>query len=257
MMIRTLVAALAILWSVQVAAAARKPGETVETDISSREIKIESNFTGASIVVFGTIANSRQPSPETGYYDLAVVIRGPEKPIITRRKSRVFGIWINTRSRPYQNVPGYYAVLSNRPLDEVTKPETLKKYGIGFDSLLPERTEPGDPIDPFRDAVIRIHEKEGLYHRSDFGASFIGTSLFRATVDLPANVPVGEYWADVFVFAKGKLLSHSSSPLNIHKEGFERLVYSMAFDNPLLYGIIAVLAAVLAGLLASAVFRKD
>lgn len=256
-MIRALLIAVAVFWSVETAIAARMSNETVETDISSREIKIESNFTGANIVVFGTIANSRQESPEAGYYDLAVVVRGPEKPVITRRKSRVFGIWINTQSRPYQNVPGYYAILSTRPLDEVAKPELLKKYGIGFDSLLLERTESGEVDDPFRDAIIRINWKNGLYRKDEFGAAFIGTSLFRATATLPANVPVGEYWADVFVFSKGKLLSHSSSSLNIHKEGFERVVYNLAFDNPLLYGIVAVIAAVLAGLLASAAFRKD
>lgn len=256
-MLRALLIAIAVFWSADTAAVAQKSDEAVETDISSREIKIESNFTGASIVVFGSIVNSRQKSPEDGYYDLAVVVRGPEKPILTRRKSRVFGIWINTLSRPYQNVPGYYAILSTRPLDDVAKPEILKKYGIGFDGLLVERDETGDIEDPFRDAIIRINQKEGLYRKNEFGAAFIGKSLFRATATLPANVPVGEYWADVFVFSNGTLLSHSSSSLNIHKEGFERVVYNMAFDNPLLYGIVAVVAAVLAGLLASAAFRKD
>ena len=45
--------------SLTLAAAAQQKkessGDTVETDISSRQIAIESNFTGASLVVFGTI----------------------------------------------------------------------------------------------------------------------------------------------------------------------------------------------------------
>jgi len=45
--------------------------------------------------------------------------------------------------------------------------------------------------------------------------------------------------------------------LTISKQGFERFVYSAAFDHPLLYGIIAVIIAVTAGLLASALSRRD
>lgn len=231
--------------------------EKVETDVSSRSIAIESNFTGAEIVVFGTIANSRQTAPEAGLYDLAIVVRGPEIPVIARRKSRVMGIWINTSARPYQNVPGYYSILSTRPLSEITDEETLLKYGIGFESLIIERTEPGDPADPYRDAIIRIREDEGLYRKKETGAAFIGTSLFRATAELPANVPVGEYWVDVFVFRDGKLLGEHSSSLVLRKEGFERFVYRLAFDQPLLYGLLAVMTAMIAGLLASAIFRKD
>lgn len=255
MALRELMAAILLLCCSTAAFA--QPLESVETDISSRNIAIESNFTGAEIVVFGTIANSRQTAPEAGLYDLAVVIRGPEEPIITRRKERVMGVWINTRSREFQNVPGYYAVLSTRPLDEIAEQDTLLRYGIGFNSLLLERTQGESPKDVFRTAVVRIMQNAGLYRRSENGVTFIGTSLFRATFKLPANVPNGEYWAEVFAFADGAMLSHSSTRLSIRKEGFERFVYNLAFDKPLVYGILAVITAMLAGLLASVIFRKD
>lgn len=253
----TVLLVLTILCFLVPSAANARPAETVETDISSREIAIESNFTGASIVVFGTVLNTRSQTAKGQGYDLAVIVRGPENPILSRRKSRVLGIWINTESRQYQNVPGFYAVLSNRPIFDIADAEILKKYGIGYDSLILERLDPKLPHDEFRDAIIRVQQREGLYLRADNGVSFVGKSLFRATVDLPANVPVGEYWADVFVFSGGKLLSHNSSSLTIGKQGFERLVYTMAFDYPLLYGIVAVIIAIFAGLIASAVFRKD
>ena len=37
--------------------------------------------------------------------------------------------------------------------------------------------------------------------------SFIGRSLFRASVDLPVNVPIGRYTTNVYLFRDGKLLS--------------------------------------------------
>ena len=251
-----IVATLALLLAGRATALAA-PSATVETDVSSRLIAIESNFTGVNLVVFGSIADKSRRRRKAGDYQIAVVVRGPETPIVTRQKSRVLGIWVNTLSRPFQNVPGYYAVLSTRPLNQLAESDVLVKYGIGFDSLLIERTEPGAPEDPFREAVIRIREKEGLFRRDTDGVTFVGENLFRATVELPATVPVGEYWTDVFVFSGGKLLSHNSSAIVIQKEGFERFIYTMAFDQPLLYGIIAVIAAMIAGLLASTVFRRE
>ncbi len=248
--------ALAMLLAVHAGALAA-PRASIETDVSSRLIAIESNFTGVKLVVFGSIADKSRKRRKAADYKLAVVVRGPETPIVTRQKSSVLGIWANTQARTYQNVPGYYAVLSTHPLNALAEDEVLIKHGIGFDSLLIERTEQGQPEDPFREAVIRIRERDRLFRRDNGGVTFVGEHLFRATVELPATVPVGEYWTDVFVFSGGKLLSHNSSTIVIQKEGFERFIYTMAFDRPLLYGIVAVIAAMLAGLLASAAFRRE
>lgn len=236
-------------------------GETLEADISARQIAVESTFAGVHIIIFGAVDNSRQRTPTAGLYDIAVVIRGPKQTLVTRRKEQVAGIWLNAESETFENVPGYYAVLSTRPLSEMAKPELLKKYRLGFDNLsfLPE-DHPGDHSveeAPFRDAVIRIKQREKLYVADERGVSFLGPSLFRADVLLPANVPVGDYTADIYLFSKGRLLSQNSSQFFLNKEGFELLITLLAFKYPLAYGILAVLVAIAAGLIASAAFRRD
>ena len=76
---------------------ARAQGESVELDTSTREVSIEPDFNGAEIVIFGAVDNSQQPSATSGYYDIIIVIRGPAETIVTRRKERVAGVWINGR----------------------------------------------------------------------------------------------------------------------------------------------------------------
>jgi len=235
--------------------------EDIQSDLSARDIKIESNFTGAEIVVFGTVENGTRSSA-AGDYDVVVVIRGPDESIVTRRKARTLGLWMNRDSRVFAQVPGFYAVLSSRPLDEIANPETLKRHNIGFDSLLQIpvaaiEQEPDPEVRTFRDAVIRIMEEDGLYVVDGRGVTFISKSLFRATINLPADVPDGGYLANVYLFREGKLLSLNQSQLSITKAGFERLIYSTAFDYPLLYGIVAVLVAIAVGLFASTVLRRD
>ena len=69
----------------------------------------------------------------------------------------------------------------------------------------------------YRSAVIRLKEKQKLFQEHDDGVAFIGRSLFRATVDLPVNVPIGRYTADVYLFRDGKLLSKNQSTLEVQQ----------------------------------------
>lgn len=238
-----------------------QPSERIEADVSAREIAIESTFTGVQIIVFGAVENSRQGERRTDFYDIAVIIRGPQQDIVTRRKERIAGIWVNTHAQSFTAVPGYYAVLTTGPVAELADEALLKKHGIGLGSLDFLREDPTKPTnvdeEAFRQAIVRIKRHDGLYVVNEETVRFIGSSLFRASVRLPANVPAGEYTADIFLFRKGSLLSHHTGHFVLHKQGFERYVNTLAFDYPLLYGVIAVLVAVASGLIASAMFRRD
>ena len=92
--------------------------------------------------------------------------------------------------------------------------------------------------------------------RSDYGVAFLGPALFRAAVKLPANIPVGPLDARVYLFHDGQLLAAQKASVTLEREGVDRLVYDFAFDHPVLYGLLTVTIATLAGFLASVVFRR-
>ena len=133
----------------------------------------------------------------------------------------------------------------------------MQKLGIGFSNLDFGKSADGEAADDgFRANLIRLQTENLLFQESDDAVSFLGRSLFRGSVDLPVNVPIGRYTTQVFLFRDGKLLSQSQSSLQVHKVGFERVVYMLAFRYPLAYGLLAVLMAVSAGLLAYTFFRR-
>jgi uncharacterized protein (TIGR02186 family) len=236
--------------------------EVVEADVSTRTIAVTSAFTGTEIVVFGSVVNSRQPSAEAGYYDVIVVLEGMPTPLLARRKSNVAGLWVNTQSVAYESAPSYYAIASTRPIEEIAEEPLLQRYAIGLDfvRLAPAaksviEVEPAE-LKSYKDAVIRLKQKEGVYLKADYAVIFIGKSLFRASISLPANVPVGPLTARVYLFREGDLLSTFQSPVKLEREGVELWLYRFAMRQPELYGLLAVLVAVVAGLLASAAFRR-
>ena len=124
---------------------------------------VTSSFTGDELVLFGGIERGRRRrGPRRGGYDIVVTVTGPRQNVVTFRKDRVLGIWVNVDSRVFENVPSYLAVLSNRPLDAITNAETLRRLQLGLNNIAaaPARQRSRLPIqrrdDPFRRALLRL-----------------------------------------------------------------------------------------------------
>ena len=240
------------------------PLEKVEADVSTRSVEVTTDFTGHEILVFGAIDNSQEPEGEAGYYDVVVVVEGTPLPVVVRRKSDVAGVWINTSSVIFASVPSYYASSSTKPIEEIAGPKVLERHAIGF-AHIKMTPAPGHrwsyndyELAAFKAAVIRLKQKEGLYVvKARDGVTFTGRSLFRATIALPANVPVGPLVARTYLFRDGEVLSAHIARVSLERAGIERVLHNFAFLHPLTYGVIAVVLAALSGLLASAFFRRQ
>jgi len=240
----------------------RSSAEPLVADISDHLVSISSNFTGTELLLFGAI----EEAPGEGEGHVVVVVRGPEQRIVVRKKKRRVGIWVNTKPVTFQGVPGFYAVSSSGPLPDIAPPAVLARQQIGLDNLLivPEpgsrQTVLEDPerIDDYRDAVIRNMKRDGLYSEETGSIRFLADTLFRTRIAFPANVPVGNYRAEVYLIRDGSVVpgGAQSTPIFIDKVGIERAVFNFAHSQPAMYGIFAILVALLAGWVAAVVFRK-
>ena len=244
------------------ASAAPAAGEKLVASLSNHRVMVTSNFVGEELVLFGGIEQDSSSQPRRGGYDIVVLVAGPRQSMVTFRKARVLGIWVNADSREFENAPAYVAVLSNRPLDAIASAEMLRRLQIGLDNVpLPQRASVkiADSAidDPFRLAFIKIKTEHGLYRESSNGVTFLAPALFRAAIQLPAEVPVGTYEVDVRLFADGAQIARTPAPFEVYKSGFEQVVTLAARDYGLLYGLATSLMAILTGWFASVVFRRD
>ncbi len=242
--------ALALVALVQAPPARAQP---LVADLSRHLIAITSGFAGTEVLLFGAI---------DGKGDLVIVVRGPEERVVVRRKDRVAGVWMNRDHIEFSGVPAYYAVASSRPLDEIARPSLLALHQIGVETIrvTPLSERPAEEIASFRDALIDTRIKEGLYGATPGKVRFLGNRLFRTTLRFPANVPTGpyqaQYKAEVFLIRDGELVSAETTPLFISKTGFQAEINYLARTQPALYGIAAIVIALIAGWIAAVVFRK-
>ena len=236
--------------------------ERLVVSLSNHQVQITSNFAGEKLVLFGTVEAGKNAPERPADYDLVVTVTGPRETYRTMLKQRVVGIWVNTESREFVDVPSYLAVLSNRPLDALANAETRRRLQIGInDFILTQRIGPdlADTVhnDPFRLAFVRLKRKEKLYDQSPSAVTFLTPMVFRAEIPLPANVRTGEYKIDVKLLSGGALVARTTTGLEVFKTGFEQYVAQGAADFGLLYGVLTILMALSIGWIASVMFRKD
>jgi uncharacterized protein (TIGR02186 family) len=236
--------------------------ERLITSLSTYRVLITSQFTGAELMLFGTIERDGATVSRRGGYDVVVTVTGPRETIVVRRKRRVLGIWVNTESRTFVEVPSFLAVRSNRPIADIADPELLRRNQIGLDYIvLPQQI--GNDVadvrheDPFRMAFLRLQKERGHYRERDNAVTFLTPSVFRAAITLPADVPIGSYEVDVRLLADGALLSRDASAIETVKVAFEQFVATAARDHGIAYGFAATGLALLVGWLASVIFRRD
>ena len=220
-------------------------------DLSSHLVAITTGFSGTDVLLFGAT---------DGPGDIAVVVRGPAKEEVVRRKGRMGPIWANAESVIFRDVPSYYRVASSRPLGEFAPQLLLSRYQIGVDSvrMLPaDENMPAEQATVFKQALLRLKTEDGLYDQGVADVALMSNRLFRTQLHIPANVPTGTYLVEVYLFREGQITSAEIVPLTISKIGVGADLYDFAHGKwAFFYGLLAVLLAGSAGWTAGAVFRR-
>jgi len=236
--------------------------ERLIASVSNHRVTVTSSYSGEELVLFGAIERDPDTPSRRGSYDIVVTVTGPRTDMVTRRKARKFGIWVNAESRQFLNVPTYLAISSNRAIDAIASPDVRRFQQLGIDNiLLTQRvgTDYADVVasDPFRSAFVRLRSERGLYRETPSGVTFLTPTLFRTGIALPAEVPTGTYDVDIKLFADGAVVGRAETAFEIVKIGFEQFVATAAHQHGLAYGLATAMMALMTGWLASVVFRRD
>ena len=236
--------------------------ERLIVSVSNHRVTVTPNYSGEELVLFGSVERDANTPASRASYDLVVTVIGPRADMVTRRKERRFGIWINTDYREFLKVPTYLALFSNRPFDAIASPEVQRRQQLGLNNvLLTQRvgTDYADvvPNDAFRSAFVRLRMEHGLYREETSAVTFLTPALFRTGIPLPAEVPIGTYEVDIKLFSDGALIARTETAFDIVKVGFEQFVATTARQDGFIYGLVTAFMALMTGWMASIVFRKD
>ena len=123
---RAHVIGVALLLVLVAGAASQLRPNGLVADLSDHLVAITTGFAGAEVLLFGAVEDPG---------DVVVIVRGPKEDVVMHRKSRLGGIWVNTATMTFDEVPSFYAVAATRPLDEIAASSVLLRNQIGLDYL--------------------------------------------------------------------------------------------------------------------------
>lgn len=240
------------------AASADETQERVLAALSQNAVGITADFTGSEIFVYGAVERDRIADERDDGMEIIVAVTGPDQRVVIRKKSRKFGIWVNDASVEIDRAPSFYAVATSGPLKDILSETSDLRHKITINKavrVVGEATDDADPAE-FSRAIIRIRRASGIYFEQIGGVSIIERMLFQTRIQLPANIVEGDYDAKVYLLREGRVIDDFSTTIEVRKVGLERWVYNLAHEHSLLYGILSILVALLAGWGASEIFRQ-
>jgi uncharacterized protein (TIGR02186 family) len=219
-------------------------------DLSRPRVSITSAFHGESILLFGMF----DPPGE-----IVVVVVGPPARETVLRKQRVLGLWLNTGRQAFDDVPAYYFIAASQPLQRL-----LARSAGGEILSLEDRMQSvrsvgereHEDLIRFRLGLVEVKRREGLYPAAIGQVAIQANRLFRVELPFPSRLPEGTYDVRTYLLREGKIVAAVSRPLPVGKVGFSAQLAGWADHEGPLYGVGAIIMALLVGWIGGAVVRR-
>ena len=227
--------------------------DTIVRGLSSKNISINTTFTGSDILLFGSIkrANNEQLIPS----NIIIEVLGPKSDIIVRKKKKMFGIWVNSDPHKILNSLSFYSILYTKKPENILSANELVKASLGRDKFLKSNNLEQSYLDAVK-ANVRIKSKSGFYLFNNDPIILKDETLFSTQISLPANLIAGDYETKIYLVQNGKIIDSSKDIIKVRKIGLEDWLYKTAHDQSLFYGVFSIILALFFGWGASTLFRR-
>ena len=229
--------------------------EEVVLGLSRDRVAITTSFDGSDILIFGAVKRE-EPLRGDAPLEVVITVAGPAAPVTVRRKSREFGIWINTDAVEVDLAPSFYAVATTGPLDTVVSNVEDLRHRISIDRAIRSVGAPSNISNAanFTEALVRIRTAQGLYQQLEGQVALDQQTLFRTSIRLPANLTEGDYTTRIFLTRNGEMVSNYETSIDVRKVGLERWLFGLSREHAAIYGLMSLAIAIAAGWGASAAF---
>ena len=219
-------------------------------DISENNIKIETNFIGKEVIIFGILNDDQET---------IMTIKGPEKNAVIQKKERILGFWFNTKKIIYNEIPSIFFIASSNNIKDILPASSIIKNELSFNYLLENKTSQRNfisdvSLEAWKNNFVRIKKSKNLF--KEYRIEKIDNKLFQTRVFFPAKSIPGEYKVNVYQIKNNLILNNKEKIITLKKSGIGNHIYNFAHNNAAAYGLFAIIFAILSGFLAATLFRR-
>jgi len=218
--------------------------------ISPDRIQIGSFYNGAEVKVSADVASCD---------GAAIVLAGNEDRVELNRKGRIAVIWMNVARISISGLPGVYILACSDSLDNICSREMQAKLRLGVVSLETlaefhsDQPLAGNEFDEF--LKLKVHN--GTYNMNneiELKSSSAGKLKLSSVLPIPSVMPPGRYDIQLYCFRQGELIYEETSNVEIERIGLPRFMMDLANKHAAVYGLLAIVAAMVFGVVMGIVF---
>ncbi len=226
----------------------------IQTPVSAEiGFKLENSTVSVGTFYNGTTVQASGTVP-TGS-DVVVVVSGEPEELHLKLKGKAAGfLWMNIGDLTLSNAPQVYMVYANADVGSLLKsaemPFSLAALKNRIEMSMPETDK-----DKLFKEFIKLKEEESVYAVRPSAISLEKNGHFNLDLTLSPRMKQGDYTITTYAIQNGQITGTTTKTLTIGLTGFPAWISKMAFHNALVYGLLAVLIALAAGLLMGVLFK--
>ena len=229
----------------------REDSSYLTLNLVPHTVQIGLFFSGGKLSVRGTLPAG---------CDAVLIIRGPQQEREMHVQGKKLGLWMTVGTATFKNVPALYQCLTSGAAQEIMGRETATAAGAGFQRLKEEmevRVEVGgveqeSGVGRWKDEFVEFEQSRGLFYLGEseleIGDGQDGLKKVSGEIVIPARSPVGSYRAVLLALKEGLPVARVEETLSVDLMPPVAFLRRLAMEHGWTYGIVAVIAALGAGL---------
>lgn len=184
---------------------------------------------------------------------IVIVVRGSKATEVFNKVGRVGPIWVNTGKVSISDVPSLLLVFSSEPLSACLTRAAIDQYGLDKLAVKKQMRIESKTLDYDRIAAdfFLYKIKRGTYQLANDDIRMIPSDKdgmpYRLDFTLPRAAGPGQYQIRVLECRGGEVVRNSDLAIKVVEVGFPALIAWLATERASTYGILAVVAAMIAG----------
>lgn len=230
-------------------------GETPDTStitIVPEQIRIGAFYNGVEVKVAANVASCD---------GAVIVLEGGSEEITLNKKGRVAVIWMNVAKITISGIPRVYILASSDELDEICSRDTQEEFRLGVESLrIPMDIKSDQPLTGAEfDQFLKLKIENGTYNTNNkvkLESTPLGELEVSSILPIPSKMPPGVYEIKLYCFRQGRVVEMQSAGLKIDMMGLPCAIMNLAEKNAAMYGFMAIVAAMMAGVIMGIVFSS-
>jgi uncharacterized protein (TIGR02186 family) len=232
--------------------------DPIKLTVTPNVLNIDAFYNGTTLTASGTAPSDSQ-----------IVLRfvGASCDLHMKERGKVFGVmWMNLDSLVFKNVPSVCLVSSAVDLgslgghEDQARQAAIRELGLSGITDTAQVESKGIDRETALGELLRLKQNEGLYRETvgnvTYGTSTGSTRSFKADIPIPSRLTPGDYLVEVSAINNGLIVARAREPVRVNLAGFPAMLARLAFGHAALYGVLATVIAILAGLAVGLVFQS-